>query len=163
MDNSVVQEDPEPPSTVRLSDRAFTLSNPATPLRRPASDAGRAGAARRGSERGQRFPIGADAQVFRGEFYPEASPRYWNDWRWEVRHRIRDLRDVLRVFDLSDEERNAIALHQGPLPLGITPYYASLMSRADSGEPLRRTHIPVMGEYLRLPGEEDDPLAEDTD
>ena len=51
----------------------------------------------------------------------------------------------------------------GPLPVGITPYYASLLSETDPTQPLRRTHIPVGGEYLRLPGEADDPLGEDHD
>ncbi len=51
--------------------------------------------------------------------------------------------------------------HEGSLPLGITPYYASLMSREDPLEPLRRTHIPVGNEYLKRPGEADDPLGED--
>ncbi|MDA0823701.1 MAG: hypothetical protein O3C28_14980 [Proteobacteria bacterium] len=37
------------------------------------------------------------------------------------------------------------------------------MSHDDAAEPLRRTHIPVGDEYLRSPGEADDPLGEDHD
>jgi lysine 2,3-aminomutase len=37
------------------------------------------------------------------------------------------------------------------------------MSREDPTEALRRTHIPVGDEYLRSPGEADDPLGEDHD
>ena len=33
--------------------------------------------------------------------------------------------------------------HEGSLPLGITPYYASLIEPRGRAEPLRRTHIPV--------------------
>ena len=69
------------------------------------------------------------------------------------------LAELERIFVLSDDERNAVTRHQGSLPLGITPYYASLMSREDSLEPLRRTHIPVGTEYLKAPGEADDPLV----
>ncbi|HMA15087.1 MAG TPA: KamA family radical SAM protein, partial [Kiloniellaceae bacterium] len=61
------------------------------------------------------------------------------------------------------DERDAITHHKGSLPVGITPYYASLMSRDDAEEPLRRTHIPVGQEYLRTAGEADDPLGEDHD
>ncbi|MBF0428747.1 MAG: KamA family radical SAM protein, partial [Magnetococcales bacterium] len=61
--------------------------------------------------------------------------------------------------DLSVEEKAAI--QRPPFPLAITPYYASLMDRQDSNDPLRRTHIPVMGEYRVLPGEADDPLCEE--
>ena len=47
------------------------------------------------------------------------------------------------------------------LPVGITPYYMSLLDRHDAEQPLRRTVIPVTGEFLRTPGEADDPLGED--
>ena len=51
----------------------------------------------------------------------------------------------------------------GRLPLGITPYYASLMDPLDPREPLRKTMIPVSAELLRTPGEADDPLHEEGD
>jgi hypothetical protein len=53
--------------------------------------------------------------------------------------------------------------HEGALPVGITPYYASLMGLDDPTEPLRRTHIMTGDEYVRVPGEADDPLGEDHD
>jgi lysine 2,3-aminomutase len=68
-----------------------------------------------------------------------------------------------RVFQLSDDERDAVARHNGSLPVGITPYYASLLNRENPEDGLRRTHIPVGQEYLRTPGEADDPLGEDHD
>jgi lysine 2,3-aminomutase len=37
------------------------------------------------------------------------------------------------------------------------------MSRTDPSEPLRRTHITTGGEYIRTPGEDNDPLGEDHD
>jgi lysine 2,3-aminomutase len=66
-----------------------------------------------------------------------------------------------RVFVLSREERDAVSRSERPLPLGITPYYASRMCLTDPLDPLRRTHIPVMDEYLKSPGEAADPLGED--
>ncbi|TNE36932.1 MAG: KamA family radical SAM protein, partial [Alphaproteobacteria bacterium] len=68
-----------------------------------------------------------------------------------------------RIFILSEDERSAVIKRAGSLPLGITPYYASLMSRDDPADPLRRTHIPVGDEFLKGPGEADDPLGEDHD
>ena len=59
--------------------------------------------------------------------------------------------------------RSAIARHSGSLPVGVTPYYLSLFDRDDAHQPLRRTHIPVGTEYLKTPGEADDPLGEDHD
>ncbi|MEQ8321794.1 MAG: KamA family radical SAM protein [Rhodospirillales bacterium] len=113
--------------------------------------------------RGPFFPVGDSTAAFRRRFFPEASLSEWNDWRWQLRSRIKSLQQLERVFVLSDEERGAVMRHQGSLPVGITPYYASLMSRDDPSEPLRRTHIPVGEEYLKTPGEADDPLGEDHD
>jgi lysine 2,3-aminomutase len=73
------------------------------------------------------------------------------------------MHDLTRIFLLSDDEREAVSRHRGSLPVGITPYYASLMNREDPLDPLRRTHIPVGTEYLKTPGEADDPLGEDHD
>ena len=114
-------------------------------------------------KRPNRFPIGADARAFMARFYPEATPDDWNDWRWQSRHRIRSLAELERIFQLSNDEREAASKHTGSLPVGITPYYASRMSLTDAMEPLRRTHIMVGQEFLRVPGEEDDPLGEDHD
>ncbi|MGA8433814.1 MAG: KamA family radical SAM protein [Methyloceanibacter sp.] len=113
------------------------------------------------SARLERFPVGPVTRAFRKRYFPEVELAEWNDWRWQTRRRIRTLIEVERLFVLSDDERDAVARHQGSLPLGITPYYASLMSREDSFESLRRTHIPVGTEYLKTSGEADDPLGED--
>jgi lysine 2,3-aminomutase len=64
---------------------------------------------------------------------------------------------------LSEDERSAVERHEGALPVGITPYYASLMGLDDPSEPLRRTHIMTGSEYIKSPGEDDDPLGEDHD
>jgi lysine 2,3-aminomutase len=110
-----------------------------------------------------RFPLSPRSKEFLRRYYPDATPGDWLEWRWQLRNRIRTLSELARIFNLSDDERSAAERHQGPLPVGITPYYASLMDRDDAAEPLRRTHIPVNGEYLRTAGEEDDPLGEDHD
>jgi lysine 2,3-aminomutase len=110
-----------------------------------------------------RFPVNSDTRAFYRHFYPETSTAEWNDWRWQMRARIRTLAELERIFVLSDDERKAVVAHTGALPVGITPYYASLMDRTDAYEGLRRTHIMVGDEYVRLPGEEDDPLGEDHD
>lgn len=117
----------------------------------------------RPARRAEPFPLAAGTRAFLRRHFPDASIAEWNDWRWQLRNRIRSLAQLERVFVLSAEERDAVSRHSGSLPVGITPYYASLMSPDDPMEPLRRTHIPVGQEYLRTPGEADDPLGEDHD
>lgn len=99
--------------------------------------------------------------AFRRRYYPNVALREWNDWRWQLRHRITDLEGLERIFHLSDDERSAVQ-QLNRLPLGITPYYASLLDLDDSSQPLRRTKIPVTTEFTRSPGEYDDPLGEET-
>jgi lysine 2,3-aminomutase len=111
----------------------------------------------------QLFPISAASRAFYRRFWPGTGAAEWNDWRWQMRSRIRSLEELSRVFRLSEDERDAVARHTGSLPVGITPYYASLMGLEDASEPLRRTHITSGGEYLLSPGEDEDPLGEDHD
>lgn len=108
-----------------------------------------------------RLTVSPRSDAFRRRFFPQAGLRDWNDWRWQNRNRIRTLRDLDRMFTLAPDERQAIEMHEGALPLGITPYYASLLDGENPAHPLRRTVMPVMGEYLRSRGEADDPLGED--
>jgi lysine 2,3-aminomutase len=110
-----------------------------------------------------RLTVSPRSHAFRKQFFPEVSVRDWNDWRWQNRHRIRDLRELARIIEPSPDERDAIERHTGPLPVGITPYYASLLDANDPAQPLRKTVVPLTGEYLKGPGEADDPLGEDHD
>jgi len=100
---------------------------------------------------------------FRARFFPDATERDWDDWRWQLRHRLRDRAALERILELSESELKAIEQIGGRLPVGITPYYASLMDPRDPNEPIRRTMIPVAGELVRGPGEALDPLDEDGD
>jgi lysine 2,3-aminomutase len=47
------------------------------------------------------------------------------------------------------------------LPVGISPYYMSLLDSDDPHHPLRRTVVPTLHEFVRAEGEADDPLSED--
>lgn len=100
---------------------------------------------------------------FREEIYPGVSDATWNDWRWQLRNRIRELPALERVFQLTEEEREAVKALGDRLPVGITPYYASILDREQALRGLRRTMIPVGAEFERTPGEAEDPLAEDAD
>ncbi len=108
-----------------------------------------------------RLTVSPRSDAFRRRFYPQAAVRDWNDWRWQNRSRVRALADLERMFRLTDDERQSIEMHKGALPVGITPYYASLVDPDNPDQGLRRTVLPVMGEYLRSRGEADDPLGED--
>lgn len=98
---------------------------------------------------------------FRKAYFPEATDKDWNDWRWQLRNRIRSLDQLARILVLEENERDALQRGGAMLPFAITPYYLSLVDRYDSSQPLRRTIVPSTGEFLKTPGEADDPLGED--
>ena len=103
------------------------------------------------------------SEEFRARHFPFATAAEWCDWRWQMRNRIRTPQALEKIIRLSEEERTAINRRTGSLPFAITPYYLSLIEVDDPNQPLRRTMIPVMDEYLRTPGESEDPLGEDRD
>jgi lysine 2,3-aminomutase len=102
-------------------------------------------------------------KVFRKTLYPDVADKEWNSWYWQARNRIRTLEQLEQALTLSDDERSALSQSGTMLPVSITPYYLSLVSRDDSHQPLRRTVIPTPQELIRSPGEADDPLGEDHD
>jgi len=151
------EESEEPPSSRHRSNGAAAPIRSATilPLRTPLT-APRQKAA-------PRFVIGERTETFRQRFYPAVSKAEWNDWRWQNRNRIRSAEQLAQIINASNDELEAIHRHTGPLPLAIAPYYASLLDPDDPEQGLRRTVVPVTGEYYRAPGEDDDPLGEDHD
>lgn len=100
-------------------------------------------------------------RAFRKQFYPDVPDRDWNDWRWQSRHRIRKLEQFEKMLVLSEVERDALKQGGTLLPVGVTPYYMSLLDANDAHQPLRKTVVPTTSEWVRTDGEADDPLGED--
>ena len=103
----------------------------------------------------------AQTRQFRNRFYPRLPDKIWNDWRWQVQNRIRSRTQLEKMLTLSVEERSALTDTASRLPVGITPYYMSLLSAGDASHPLRRTVVPTVFESISGPGEADDPLGEE--
>nr|HPQ51510.1 KamA family radical SAM protein [Alphaproteobacteria bacterium] len=107
------------------------------------------------------FPVSENSRMFLKKYYPDASIADWNDWKWQVRNRIRRIDMVEKIMTLTDDERESVIKRTGNLPIAITPYYFSLLDPKNSNQPLRKTHLPVGGEFLKTRGEDPDPLNED--
>src|SRR4030042_4681484 len=74
-----------------------------------------------------KFLIGPRTRLFKERFFPQITDQDWSDWHWQLRNRITDLRSLERILRVSEDERLALGQHRGPLPVGITPHYASLL------------------------------------
>jgi lysine 2,3-aminomutase len=101
--------------------------------------------------------------LFLRRFFPEASLADWNDWRWQLRHRITDMDTLSRFLHLTDDERMMDAHGMKGFPMAITPYYASLLDGENPRQSLRRTVVPDIAENVCSPGEARDPLGEEHD
>jgi len=110
-----------------------------------------------------RFKVSGRSKAFRIRFFPSATAAEWNDWRWQIANRICRPEGLEKILRLSEKERAALYGPAASMPLAVTPYYASLLDRDDPSHPLRRSVIPVPEEYVRSPGEAEDPLGEDHD
>jgi lysine 2,3-aminomutase len=106
-------------------------------------------------------PRQAAIRAFMKRWFPQARMAEWNDWRWQLRNRIRSAQALGQMFRLSDDERAGLVHADGELPVGVTPYYASLIDPNNPDDPLRRSMIPVAAEHLTTPGEAADPLGEE--
>lgn len=102
-------------------------------------------------------------EFFISRFFPKATEADWNDWHWQLRNRITNLKQLEQIIQLTEDERQAIIRQKKSLPLSITPYYASLLDPHDPAQPLRRTVVPVTGEFVCSAGESADPLGEELD
>jgi lysine 2,3-aminomutase len=85
----------------------------------------------------------------------------WNDWGWQLRHRLTTAEDLADFVALTDEERRGVALAPQLFRVGVTPYYASLMDPEHAACPVRMQVIPLGKEARVSPGEWVDPLGED--
>ncbi len=108
------------------------------------------------------FVLSSRSDAFRRRHFPDASANDWCDWRWQLRHRLRDLPALARVLSPTADESEALRRLGDHLPAGITPYYASLIDADDPADPFRKMMVPVSNEFVQTVGEADDPLAEDS-
>lgn len=93
--------------------------------------------------------------------WPDASATEWNDWRWQLRHRVTDLDDLERRLPLTPDERAGVRLAGSKLSLAITPHFFSLIDKNDPSCPIRRQIIPSAAEGRVDPTELLDPVGED--
>ncbi|MCK5179940.1 MAG: KamA family radical SAM protein [Candidatus Omnitrophica bacterium] len=90
-----------------------------------------------------------------------AAPLDWEDWRWQVRHRVAT-RDVLgKLIKLTPQETKGIEGCGDKMTMSISPYFASLMDPDDVACPIRLQCVPQAHEFDRSPEEMADPCAED--
>ena len=93
----------------------------------------------------------------------DVSESDWNDWRWQLRHRVNTPEQLKTVIDMTPDEEAGVRATCQRLRMSITPYFASLMDAHDPTCPIRRQVVPTAEELVVEPEELRDPLGEDAD
>ena len=63
--------------------------------------------------------------------FKDVTDEQWNDWHWQVEHRLSTVEEIAQVVNLTEQEKADIEKVMGGFRVGITPYYASLMDPDD--------------------------------
>jgi lysine 2,3-aminomutase len=91
----------------------------------------------------------------------EVPPAQWNDWRWQLSHRLNTVEEFQRVIVLTPEEIEGLSAPDR-FRVDVTPYFASLMDPLDPNCPIRQQVIPTKREIMPFEAEMVDSLAEDS-
>ncbi len=95
--------------------------------------------------------------------WKDVTDEQWNDWKWQVSHRLTKVEEIEQVVNLTEQEKKDIQEVMKGFRVGITPYYASLMDPEDPRCPVRMQAVPVLAETHRAEADMMDPLHEDED
>lgn len=95
--------------------------------------------------------------------WKDVTQEEWNDWHWQVAHRLKTPDEIASVINLTEQEKEDIATVIDGFRVGITPYYASLMDEDDPKCPVRAQAVPTIMEMYQSEADMVDPLHEDED
>ena len=96
----------------------------------------------------------------RAPMFEDVPDAQWNDWRWQLSHRVNELHEIEKILELTDEERAGLSAPD-KFRVDITPYFISLIDPKDPNDPIRRQVIPLGREQQAFTAMMEDSLAED--
>src|SRR3989338_10340341 len=76
-------------------------------------------------------------------FFSDATAFDWEDWRWQLRNRIRTKEVLSKIINLTPEEDFGINDCERKLTMSIPPYFASLMNPDDPTCPIHIQCVPI--------------------
>lgn len=96
----------------------------------------------------------------RAPCYSDVPDEKWNNWRWQLSHRINSVEEFEKVILLTDSERKALSATD-LFRVEITPYFISLIDPQDEQDPIRLQVVPKESEMVPFVSMMEDSLAED--
>lgn len=99
----------------------------------------------------------------KARLFPNITEEQWNDWRWQVKHRVTDAKGLKQFIPLTPQEEQEMEDVLGRFRIAITPYYLSLIDPEDPNDPIRKQAVPGVAELTIGSHDMADPLDEDKD
>jgi len=96
----------------------------------------------------------------RAPIYADVPDEQWNNWRWQLSHRLNSSEEIEKVLPLTESERRALSA-SNIFRVDVTPYFISLIRSDDPNDPIRKQVIPTMTEMVPFTAMTEDSLAED--
>lgn len=87
----------------------------------------------------------------------------WSNWIWQQQNRIKNIAQLEKVIQVTDDEKIAFEKSDEMFHMAITPYYATLIDPNDPNCPVRIQSVPKPGELQIMPEDLEDPLGEERD
>lgn len=85
-------------------------------------------------------------QKFRIMEYLNASPEQWNDYRWQLRNRFTEVKGIMDILGISEDEANDMAKVGSVYRYAVSPYYLSLIDPENPACPIRLQAVPSIHE-----------------
>lgn len=92
-------------------------------------------------------------KIFKG------TEKNWQDYKWQIHHRISDIETLSKFVSLSDDEMDHIQTLSKTNRFAISPYYLALIGK-EKNDPIKLQSIPSQGEFITDLGK-DDPMCEE--
>ena len=96
----------------------------------------------------------------RATYYADVPDEKWNNWRWQLSHRINTPEEFDKIIKLTNSERKALSASH-LFRVDITPYFISLINPDDPDDPIRKQVIPTEAEMTPFTAMMEDSLSED--
>ena len=88
------------------------------------------------------------------------SAHHWNDWEWQMKHRITEVSMLAKLLQISGQQEKDVAEVSRFYRFAISPYYLSLIRNEEIKCPIRNQAVPLIEEVEDTSGTLD-PMAED--
>jgi lysine 2,3-aminomutase len=96
----------------------------------------------------------------RAPIYAGVPDEKWNNWRWQLSHRLNSVDEIEKILPVTESERKALK-SSGLFRVDVTPYFISLIHPDDPNDPVRKQIIPIESEMVPFTSQMEDSLSED--